>query len=100
MKIILKLIRFFKSLTKKGRRKLIVEDINSKLAAELEAKTTNKIKTRRKIIKDFHNRKPGFSKYIPNKRKSNEKLKFEVLSKYGKEMNQVGLKITDDLKLK
>lgn len=104
MKIINKIMKFFykiwKNSTKKGRQELKVDEINKALALELQKKSTNKIKLRRKILRDYNSRKPALSLFIPQKGKNREKVKAEVKKKYGNEMSEVGLKITDDLQLK
>lgn len=86
--------------TKKGQKELAIDDMNQKLQEALMEKTSDKIKLRRKIFKDYASKKQGFSRYIPFKVKSNERIKKEVIRKYGDEMNDVGLKITDNLELK
>lgn len=91
---------FSKMFTKRGQKELELDDINAKLMEALQEKTSEKIALRRKIFRDYASKKPKRSRFIPFRGKSNEKIKAEVVGKYGEEMNQVGLKITDDLQLK
>ena len=91
---------FTRMLTKKGRKELELDDINEKLSEALIEKSSSKISLRRKILRDYATRKPARSKFIPTRVKSAEKIKKEVEAKYGAEMREVNLKITDKLELK
>lgn len=92
---------FMKKLfSKRGRQELELDGINEKLSLAVIEQSREKRVLRRKIIKHFHSKKKGNSRFIKSKPQNPILLKKECERIFGEEMKSLNLKLTDNLELK
>lgn len=98
--IFLKIALFFKSIFN-FRTNLRFKRINKKLYKTIEDREVDRIILKGQIIKMVKEYIAinTSSEFIPPWFKSNAEIKEEILHKYGEEMEHLGIKIYDNLKL-
>lgn len=75
--------------------------INEKLDTALRDRAVNRVILKGKIIKMVKKflRADAESKYIPKERRNNTEIKERILAEFGESMEELGVKINDDLEL-
>ncbi|OJX55558.1 MAG: hypothetical protein BGO88_04915 [Flavobacterium sp. 38-13] len=99
-RIILKTAKFFYYLRNYFKIKKYSE-INQKLDSALREREVNKVILKGNIIKMVKSylRTDADSKYIPKERRNNTEIKQRVLAEFGVSMEELGVKINDELEL-